>query len=52
LEIRKNPIEHDLTDEEMQDYEIEKDHFEETKHYGKINHGSILYDGMIDWFRK
>jgi hypothetical protein len=36
----------------MQDYEIEKGRFEETKDYGEINHGSILYDGMIGWFRK
>jgi hypothetical protein len=52
LEIRKYPITHDLTDEEMQDYEIEKDRLEETKDCGEINHGSILYDGMIGWFRK
>ena len=36
-------------DKEME--EIEKEHFEEYKDYGSINHGSVFYDGMINWFR-
>ena len=36
-------------DKEME--EMEKEHFEEYKDYGTINHGSAFYDGMINWFR-
>lgn len=36
-------------DKEME--EIEKEHFEEYRDYGTINHGSPFYDGMINWFR-
>ena len=33
--------------------EIKKKYsFEESKDYGMINHGSVLYDGVIDWFRE
>jgi len=30
---------------------MDKERFEETKDYGEINHGSVFYDGMINWFR-
>ena len=33
-------------------FEREKYSFEESKDYGMINHGSVLYDGVIDCFRE
>lgn len=36
---------------EKQDDELDKDYFLEQKDYGEINHGSVFYDGMINWFR-
>lgn len=45
------PKNRDLTFGEKQDEELERDHFLEYKDYGEINHGSVFYDGMINWFR-
>jgi len=39
------------TPDEVQDIEMDKEHFLEHKDYGEINHGSAFYDGMINWFR-
>jgi len=41
-----------IHEEEEEDLEREKEHRSEYKNYGAINHGSALYDGMINWFRK
>lgn len=36
-------------DKEMED--LDKEHFNEHREFGDINHGSVFYDGMINWFR-
>lgn len=41
-----------MNDFQRQELEREKYSFEESKDYGMINHGSVLYDGVIDWFRE
>ena len=41
-----------IDEEDNDDIKIEKEHFEESKDYGIINHGDVFYDGMIKWFRK
>jgi hypothetical protein len=53
LERRKTKIENtNQVIEDDDDKRIDKEHFEETKDYGIINHGDVFYDGMINWFRK
>jgi len=53
LEKRKtNLTPKEVDEEDIDDIKIEKEYFEETKDYGIINHGSVFYDGMINWFRK
>jgi hypothetical protein len=53
LERRKTKIENtNQITEDDDDKRIDKEHFEETKDYGIINHGDVFYDGMINWFRK
>lgn len=41
----------EVSEEEIEDMEIEQQYFNESKDYGSINHGSVFYDGMINWFR-
>ena len=36
---------------EMDMEKRDKEHFNEYREFGNINHGSVFYDGMIDWFR-
>jgi len=53
LEKRKSKLTpEEISDEEKEDLEMDKEHFEEYKDYGVINHGDVFYDGMINWFRK
>lgn len=53
LEKRRTPVfPKTIHEEESEDLEREKESLSEYKDYGTINHGSVLYDGMIDWFRK
>jgi hypothetical protein len=53
LEKRQTPIfPKVIHEEEEEELEREKEHLSEYKDYGAINHGSALYDGMINWFRK
>ena len=54
LEEKKSkvyPKERTYIDDEKEMEELEKEHFEEYRDYGNINHGSAFYDKMIDWFR-
>jgi hypothetical protein len=45
------PKNRNYIDDEKEEEERDKERFEETKDYGEINHGSVFYDGMINWFR-
>ena len=50
LEKRKSNVKPpNLTQNE--DDLLDAEHFAEHKDYGSINHGSVFYDGMINWFR-
>ena len=44
------PKNRNYIDDEKEE-ERDKERYEETKDYGEINHGSVFYDGMINWFR-
>jgi hypothetical protein len=53
LERRETPVyPKDIHEEEEEDQKLKSEHFQEYKKWGKINHGSALWDGMINWFRK
>jgi len=39
-------------DDNLQMAELDNEQMEETRSYGKINHGDALWDGMINWFRQ
>jgi len=47
-----NPKDRTYKDDELWEEDRDKERFEETKDWGEINHGSIFYDGMINWFRR
>jgi hypothetical protein len=38
-------------DDEMDMEKRGKEYFNEYREFGNINHGSVFYDGMINWFR-
>lgn len=54
-EKRRKPVDlksdRELTDWEKQEIESDEQDFNETRSYGRINHGDALWDGMINWFR-
>lgn len=53
LEQRKtNIIQPQVAGEATEDMEMEREHLREYRDYGTINHGSVFYDGMINWFRR
>ena len=55
LEERKSnvyPKDEKLDDDEELDRDLDKEYFDDSKHYGSINHGDAFYDKMIGWFRK
>ena len=53
LEKRKTPVyPKDIHEEEEEEQKLASEHFQEYKDFGMINHGSPLWDGMINWFRK
>jgi hypothetical protein len=52
LQKRQTNIEKPNQKVNSDDAQLEREHFEEYKEYGIINHGSVFYDGMINWFRK
>jgi len=51
LEKRKSNIEPPNSTQNEDDL-LDAEHFAEHKDYGSINHGSVFYDGMINWFRR
>jgi hypothetical protein len=51
LEKRKSNIEPPNPTQNEDDL-LDAEHFAEHKDYGSINHGSVFYDGMINWFRR
>jgi hypothetical protein len=50
LEKRKSNVKPPNSTQNEDDL-LDAEHFAEHKDYGSINHGSVFYDGMINWFR-
>jgi hypothetical protein len=49
---RSQPVLSPETKDDTEDFSRNQERFEETKDCGSINHGDVLWDGMINWFRK